>query len=357
MTHSSVITPPPRQRRVLPIIELAVLLVLLFYPVAVTLTTSGGESYNFNNYYVIRATTFLLLAMMAISFDLCWGYSGIMSFGQALFFGAGGYLAAKLALELDVTSVLLIAPAGMVIGTVGALVVGWFLLIGKSTPSIIFVSLGLFTTSYAAQRLASGLEWLGAANGLSIWNFLTLFGVELLPGIMFYYVALLFLLLAYGASRFLVRSQFGLALAGIRQNENRLAFLGYRLQAYKLIVFSFAGMIAGCAGSLYAFDSGFVGPTTIGITTSIFAVLYGLFGGVGTLIGPVIGTIVIEGLTVVLSDSDTLKAYWPIALGIIMLIVVSYRPTGLVGLFVSERERLGSFGLNKNSGRKAEGDD
>jgi len=346
-----------RERRVVPIIELAVLAILLAYPVFVTLLTAGGETLDFNNYFVIRATSILLLAMLAISFDLCWGYSGIMSFGQALFFGMGGYFAAKLATEFGVTNLLLVASAGMMIGTLSAMFVGWFLLLGKKSPSIVFVSLGTLTSSFAAQRLIAGSQWLGAANGLSLSELPTVFGAELGVGVFFYYVALLFLFAAYVTSRILVRSQFGLALSGIRQNEGRLAFLGYRLQIYKLIVFSFAGLIAGCAGAIYAFCVGFVGPSTIGITTSTFAVLYGLFGGVGTLIGPVIGTVVIEGLTVLLSGSDALKAYWPIMLGVIMLVVVSYRPGGLVGLFVTERERFGSFGIVRRLKREAAHDD
>lgn len=340
-----------------PIIELTVLAILLAYPVFVTLVTAGGDTLDFNNYFVIRATSILLLAMLAISFDLCWGYSGIMSFGQALFFGMGGYFAAKLSTEFGVTNLLLVASAGMMIGMLSAMFVGWFLLLGKKSPSIIFVSLGTLTSSFAAQRLVAGSQWLGAANGISLSELPTMFGTELRIGVSFYYVALLFLVAAYVTSRFMVRSQFGLALAGIRQNEGRLTFLGYRLQIYKLIVFSFAGLIAGCAGAIYAFCVGFVGPSTIGITTSTFAVLYGLFGGVGTLIGPVIGAVVIEGLTVLLSGSDALKEYWPIMLGIIMLVVVSYRPTGLVGLFVTERERFGSFGIVRRSKREAARDD
>lgn len=344
-----------RERRVLPVIEIAVLAVLLVYPLFITYVTAGEGGPDFDNYFVIRVTSILLLAMLAVSFDLCWGYSGIMSFGQALFFGVGGYFVAKLAEEAGVTSLLIVVPVGSIVGLLSALFIGWFLLIGKKTPTIIFVALGTLTASFAAERLVAGWQWVGAGNGLSIWDFLTFFGAELEPGITFYYIALLFLVAAYGASRFVVRSQFGLALAGIRQNEDRLAFLGYRLQTYKLLVFSFAGLIAGWAGAIYAFHEGFVGPATVGITTSTYAVLYGLFGGVGTLIGPVIGAGVIEGLTVILSDNETLKAYWPIALGAVMLVVVAYQPTGLVGLLVSQRERFGSFGAGRKD--KAGNDD
>ena len=75
----------------------------------------------------------------------------------------------------------------------------------------------------------------------------------------------------------------------MRQNEERLAFFGYRIQIFKALVFSFAGMIAGLSGALYAYHEGFVGPGSMGMVLSTYAVLYGLFGGVGTLLGPVVG--------------------------------------------------------------------
>ena len=336
----------PRRARggVIPVVEWGLLIFLLLYPFAVSYLTAGEGEPDFNNFWVIRVTTILILAKLAISFDLCWGYSGIMSFGQGLFFGLAGYVVAKFAEELGWLQIFFVVPMGMLVGLLAALLVGWFLLLGKRTPTVIFVALGTLTASYAAERLVAGWLWVGAGNGLSIWDFLMIGGYELEPGLAFYYVALLFLCLVYLASRYLVRSQFGLVLAGMRQNEERIAFFGYRVQVYKAIVFSFAGMIAGLAGALYSYHEGFVGPSSVGIGISTYAVLYGLFGGIGTLIGPVIGAGVIETLRLFLSDIDAIKNYWPVVLGIIMLVVVAYRPTGLLGLIVSERERIGSFG-------------
>jgi branched-chain amino acid transport system permease protein len=149
----------------------------------------------------------------------------------------------------------------------------------------------------------------------------------------------------YLASRYLVTSQFGLVLAGMRQNEERLAFFGYKVQVFKAIVFSFAGMIAGLSGALYSYHEGFVGPGNMGIVQSTNAVLYTLFGGTGTLLGPVIGTAAIELISFFLADQDMFKSYWPVMLGVIMLVVVAYKPTGLLGFVVSRRERFGSFGI------------
>ncbi|MEM8755379.1 MAG: branched-chain amino acid ABC transporter permease [Pseudomonadota bacterium] len=322
-----------RLRRIIPILEVVALVGL----VAVPHLTSDFQT--------IIASRMLLLAILAISFDLCWGYSGIMTFGQALFFGMSGYVAALLANKAGFVQLWGIVPISMLVGLVGAFLIGWFLLLGKRTPTIIFVALGTLTASYAAERLVAGWQWVGAANGMSIWDFMKIGDYELEPGIVFYYIILGFLLAAYLASRWIVRSQFGLVLAGMRQNEERLAYLGYRVQAYKALIFSFAGMIAGLSGGLYAFHEGFIGPSSMGIGLSTYAVLYGLFGGVGTLLGPVIGVAAIETIAFVLSDIDALKPYWPVILGVIMLVVVAYRPTGILGAVVSERERIGSYGV------------
>jgi branched-chain amino acid transport system permease protein len=141
-----------------------------------------------------------------------------------------------------------------------------------------------------------------------------------------------------------VRSQFGLVLAGMRQNEERLAFLGYRVQIYKATAFALAGAIAGLSGALYAYHQGFTGPGNLGPGLSTTAVLYCLFGGSGTLIGPILGAAAIESMSYFLSGSQTVKQYWPVLLGVVLLLVVAFRPTGLLGLLVSTRERIGSFG-------------
>jgi len=287
----------------------------------------------------------LILAMLAISFDLCWGYSGIMSFGQALFFGVSGYVIALVGRDLGFSHIWGVLPLAMLVGLVLAFAMAGFLLLGRRTPTTIFVALGTLTGSYAAERLVSGWQYVGAGNGLSAIKLLQIGSYEMVEGLDFYAMVLALLICCYTACRWLVRSQFGLVLAGMRQNEERLAFFGYRVQVFKALIFSFAGMIAGLAGALFGYHQGFIGPGNMGPGLSTTAVLYCLFGGSGTLIGPVIGTAAVEVLSYFLADFSQLKQFWPVILGLVLLIVVVFKPAGLLGFVVSDRERIGSYGV------------
>lgn len=315
---------------VLPLLEAATLIVALILPFVL------------EDYLTVFATRVLILALFALSFDLVWGYAGIMSFGQALFFGSAGYGVALMARDLDITSILLVLPAAVLIGFLFSALLGSFLLLGRNPSSVIFIALGTLTGSYAADRLARGWYYLGGQNGIPSIPTMTLGSYEFLEGPAYYYLVLGILVVVYLACRFLVRSQFGLALAGLRENEQRIAFFGYKVQHLKAIVFAIGGAIAGLGGGLYAFHEGFVWPNLVGVVISTQVVLYVLFGGSGTLIGAIIGTAVIEGISFWLSDNY--RTFWPIFLGALLLLVILFRPSGLVSFVLSERERVGSFG-------------
>src|SRR3954466_3043716 len=141
-------------RKVLPIVESVVLVAALFAPLLL------------QDYLTVFATRVIILALFALSFDLVWGYAGIMSFGQALFFGSAGYGVALLARDLDITNIFLVLPAGLLIGLAFALLLGGFLLLGRHPSRLIFVSLGTLTGSYAADRVARGWYYLGGQNGI-----------------------------------------------------------------------------------------------------------------------------------------------------------------------------------------------
>ncbi|TCZ52948.1 branched-chain amino acid ABC transporter permease [Roseicella aquatilis] len=321
----------------LPVIELAVFAALVVTPFLLADRTD----------LITLVTNVIILSLLALSFDLCWGFSGIMSFGQALFFGVAGYVVALVGRDLEFSQLWATLPLAMLVGGLLAAGLAVFLLLGKRTPSSIFVAFGTLTGAYAAERLVAGWQYVGAGNGLSAIRLMAFGDYEFVEGVEFYAVALAALALVYAASRYLVRSQMGLVLAGMRQNEERLAFFGYRVQVFKALVFSFAGMIAGLSGALYSYHQGFTGPSNLGPGLSTTAVIYCLFGGSGTLIGPVIGTAAIEVLSYVLADTDAIRQFWPVILGVVLLVVVAFQPSGLLGLLVSSRERIGSYGARK----------
>lgn len=326
-------------RKILPIVEGVVLVAALLAPLVL------------QDYLTVFATRVIILALFALSFDLVWGYAGIMSFGQALFFGSAGYGVALLARDLNVTNIFLVLPAGTLIGLTFALLLGGFLLLGRHPSSVIFVSLGTLTGSYAADRLARGWYYLGGQNGIPSIAPMSLGSYDFTEGPAFYYLVLGILVVVYLLCRFLVRSQFGLALAGLRENEQRIAFFGYKAQHLKAIIFTIGGAVAGLAGSLYAFHEGFVWPNMVGVVVSTQVVLYVLFGGSGTLIGAVIGAIIVEGVSFWLSDNY--RDIWPIILGLLLLLVILFRPLGLISFVLGERERVGSFGAKPKEKRDA----
>jgi branched-chain amino acid transport system permease protein len=293
-------------------------------------------------YLTEYASRLLILALFALSFDLVFGYAGIMSFGQAFFFGGAGYVVALLARDLEISSVLVVVPVALGVGFLFAVVVALFLLLGRRPPSMIFVALGTLTASVAGEELALSWYYLGGQNGIPSIPPLSL-GHFQFASIPFFYLVLALFALVYLGCRALVRSQFGLALAGIRQHEERIGFFGYRAPLLKAAIFSLAGAIAGLAGGLYAYQQGFVWPSMIGVVLSTQIVLYCLFGGIGTLVGAILGVVIIESFSYFFSQEY--PEIWPILLGLLLLLVILLRPSGLISLVVSERERVGDFGL------------
>lgn len=320
---------PGSARRRLPVIESFLLVFLMVLPLALP------------DYLMALGTRVLILSLLALSFDLVWGFAGIMSFGHAVFFGAAGYLAAVLSRDFGVAELLVAAPLAMLAGLVLSLLISGFLLLGRHPVTMVFVSLGTLTMAYAAERLARGMYFLGGQNGIPSIAAPTLSGAQIGEGPPLYYLALAVLLAAYAMCRWMVRSQFGLALVGMRESEGRMAFFGYRVPHMKALVFCASGALAGLAGCLYAFNEGFVGPGMLGVVTSTQIVLYVLLGGAGTLAGAVLGVIAIESASFWLADRY--PQAWPVILGLLMLAVVLFRPAGLISLMVSSRERTGSF--------------
>jgi branched-chain amino acid transport system permease protein len=295
---------------------------------------------------VLDLTVYMIMAILALSLALIWGYGGILCFGQSAFFGLGAYTYAIAMFNIgDSTLPVLLAiilPAGF------AALLGYFMFYGRISDVYLgvitlTVTLILFNSvnSTAGPEFHIGAARLGGFNGIPGIPPLNLpfnkSAVIDLEGM--FYFATGALLLTYFGLRLLLASQFGRIIVGIRENERRAELLGYDPRAYKLATFTIGGALAGFAGCLFANWGNFVSPTIFGLAQSAQIIIWVIVGGRGTLIGPVIGCIGIQWLSAALganqpsggSDlSSKIFANAPLILGIILIAFVLLVPKGLV---------------------------
>jgi ABC-type branched-subunit amino acid transport system permease subunit len=282
------------------------------------------------SYWLIALTRAVLLAVLAVSTNLAWGVTGIFTLGQAVFFGFGAYAAGLLGTKTEVTSLFLLAGASLGAGLVGGLVIGAFLFFGRRRVGELYVGLVTLALTYAFERLASAWGWIGAGNGIPGLPLPTVFGTEIETGLPFFWLSLIALLATLGVGSWLMRSQFGLVMRAVRDDDERAEFLGYRRPVVQLAVFSLGGAFAGLAGGLYALEEGFVSTTFLGVALSTQVLVHILLGGRGTLIGPLVGVLVLElgGQRV----QESLPRERPIIVGTVLLLVILFLPRGLMDL-------------------------
>ena len=311
-----------------------------------------------SDYYLNLFGKYLSLAILALGLDLLWGYAGVLSLGQAIFFGIGAY---SIGMSMLLTSAGKgvygeAIPDFMVWNQVTYLPLFWkpyrSLLFAVASavllPALLAALIGLVTfrrrlrgTYFAilSQAIAFAV-WLmlnrnemrlGGTNGLT--DFKSILGSSLAsPGThrVLYVVTAAVLLGALLGARWLVRSKTGLVLEAIRDNERRLEFLGYDPARYKILAFAISATLAGVAGLLYAPQVGIITPSQVGVLPSLEVVIWVAFGGRGTLWGAVIGAVSINWLRSVLTASY--PTLWPIILGALFVVVVMLVPQGLMGV-------------------------
>ncbi|MEO0396069.1 MAG: urea ABC transporter permease subunit UrtC [Cyanobacteria bacterium P01_A01_bin.137] len=304
---------------------------------------------------------FLALAIVALGVDLIWGYTGLLSLGQGIFFALGGYaFAMHLQLNLagdgipeffglygvselpwfwqpfyslPVTLIAIVVLPGVVAGLLGYLVFrnrirGVYFSILTQAMLVVF-----FNFFNGQQKLING------TNGLTTDTTL-LFGQQVGSDRMqfvFYVATVLVLALTYGLCRWLTRGRFGRLLIAIRDDENRLRFSGYNPAMFKVLVFAVAGGIAGAAGALYTVQSSGITPQYMSVAFSIEMVIWVAVGGRATLGGAVLGALVVNWAQALLSEQ--FPEVWLFFQGALFLLVVTVLPKGIVGWFRDDAVR------------------
>ncbi len=286
-------------------------------------------------------TEMLIYGLFALSLNLLLGYTGLVSFGHASFFGLGAYSVGILATRVENNSFLVGIAASLLVGAVGALVLGFFSI---RTSGIYFLML---TLAFSQMLYAIAFKWTdftGGSNGLTVRTpELNLFGwtVDLGQTSGLYWVTLACFVIGFFVLRQVVQSPFGHSLVGIRDNESRLTALGYQTRNFKLLAFVIAGGLAGVAGALNAYHNGFVSANEFYWTTSGLVLVMVLLGGKGSLVGPVLGAFFVRlAEQFIQGQSWSLGSFvvserWTMVLGLVFIVFVLVAPSGIVGLWLS----------------------
>jgi branched-chain amino acid transport system permease protein len=292
----------------------------------------GGTRYA--NYVEHLAVQMMLMGLYAMAWDFLNGFVGMFSFGHAAFFGTGAYAVAILVVRAGVKSAPIVLTAALAASVIVGVIVG-FLAARVGSVAIFLVTFACAEALYLLV-LTDPHGITNGDNGLPGVVPGPVLGVDLTDQVTFYYVALLVVVAAYLALGAIARSQFGQVLVGIRENEVRARFAGYRVEQYKTAAVAVSAFFAGLAGALTAFHERIASPETLGWAVSGDAVLYATLGGTGTLLGPVLGAGIVIAAREILSD---FFRSWLIFVGFTYIALGFFLPGGLYPVLFSERRR------------------
>jgi branched-chain amino acid transport system permease protein len=289
-----------------------------------------------STFYMQLLTKVLIMAIFAMSLDLLVGYTGLVSFGHAAYFGLAGYALALMAPKYETVSLWWSLPAAIGVCALFALITGMLVL---RTRGIYFIMVTL-AFSQMLFFIFHDTKIGGGSDGIYIYAKPTmklgdveLLNLEKLEN--FYWLALVLMAAIYFLLRRVLGSTFGRALVGIKVNEHRMRALGFPVFRYQLSSFVLSGALAGVAGYLAAVQYGFVNPEILSWHQSGAVLMMVILGGMGTLHGAVIGAFAFVLLQEVLSNQAWFGAsakHWQLAMGLFIMLVALYLPQGLAGL-------------------------
>lgn len=298
-----------------------------------------GLPFAASSFIIKTVTEILIFGIFAMSLDLLLGYTGLVSFGHAAFFGIGAYATGYLAQKIS-PNLLINLPLTLGVVALAALVIGFFSI---RVSGVYFLML---TLAFSQMVYAVADRWTdvtGGSNGLASIPRprLTLGSLDFIfdDATSRYFLVLAIFLLSFATLRWIVNSQFGRALVGIRENETRLRAIGYNTHRFKLMAFILAGVFAGIAGGLYAGFNRFVSLGEVYWTASGQVLIMVIIGGAGTLVGPVLGA----GLILVLQNfvsSSTER--WATIMGLIFIFFVFAARRGVFGIIRQAMDKVGS---------------
>lgn len=314
-----------------------------------------------NTYWIYVMSGIMAYIIFALSLDLLWGYTGLMSMGHSLLFGAGGYMVgiscafinkadwiefdrlpwflAPLASEAGAFAMALVLPA------IISLIIGFFMFSGK-IKGVFFSLITLALSGVAELFVINQSKYTHGNSGISVISRTIISNSKdaRLDDFTFYYLVLAFLILAYAVCLIIVNSRIGKVLQAVRENEARLTFFGYKPSAFKLFIYMISGMIAGLAGVLYVRTQGNINSSSVGINLATLVLVWVAVGGRGNLTGAMVGTLVLQIAETKLNSvfsgiSADFTQYWKLVLGFLILLIVFIIPKGIVGTLIDIQQK------------------
>jgi branched-chain amino acid transport system permease protein len=308
--------------------------VLVGLLVAASLAFAAAGAVMHDTFYLRLATEALIFAGLALSVDILLGYTGLLSLGQALFFGLGAYVSA---LMLMVTPSFWVAFGATAAVSIVAGLVGGFIV---QRVRGVYFALITFGMAQIAAKIVYNTRALGASDGLIGVPVINInLGVASLSSASpagFFLFVLAIVIVFYALSAYLLDTPFGRLLIALRANESRIPFLGYRTMNARLAAYVIAAVIAALSGSLYPMLRGFVSPELLFFATSGNAVITVVTGGVGTLVGALYGGLL---LTMLKSVVGSYTEHHLIVIGLLFMGAVVFLPKGLMGIVRPAIER------------------
>lgn len=292
-----------------------------------------------DTFYLRLATEALIFAGLALSVDILLGYTGLLSLGQALYFGLGAYLSAVILIAYPSFWAAMGAAlaAGLVCGLVGGVI--------ANRVRGVYFALITFGMAQVAAKVVYNSRALGASDGLIgvpiVEIPLGLASVSSASPAGFFLVSLAVILLLYMIAAYLLETPYGRLLIAIKAKEGRVPFLGYSAMPLRLSSYVLAACVATLSGALYPLLRGFASPELLFFATSGNAVITVIVGGAGTLVGALYGSVL---LTVLKSVVGSWTEHHLIVIGLLFMGVVIFLPKGVLGLVRPSIERRMSRG-------------
>lgn len=289
-------------------------------------------------YWTMILSEILIMGLMAISLNLLLGYAGLLSFGQGAFFGLGAYSTA-LMLQAGYQNLFLILLVGMLTALVAALIVGFF---SVRLDEIFFA---MITLGFGMLFFSIAHNWLdvtGGSDGLPVFVLpsISLFGTQLTfyAPVNMYYLVFSIVLIGIVLLWLIVHSPFGLILKAMRENKQRVSFVGGNVKTLRIVAFAISGAFTGLAGVLFCLFNNMATPEFMHWSFSAKPVIMSIIGGTGVFLGPLFGAgifFVLEQIIIQFTEN------WMLFLGIVLVPIVLFFPQGVFGTLRNQFFRQG----------------